>query len=218
MAVVSPSVPEGLTLPPDVRVVGVDQLSAGKRSWIHEEAAGRKWRISAQSFFQSGPDAAELLAATVGSVVGDAIVSSETRVLDLYSGVGLFAGTLGADGRGTWTTVELSPSALADARINLADIAVRHIESRVERYHPGRTDIVIADPPRSGLGERGVKVIAASKAETVCLVSCDLGAFGRDIKLLTDRGYTWTDSVVLDLFPKTSHVEVVTRLDRHTVR
>jgi 23S rRNA (uracil1939-C5)-methyltransferase len=210
MAIVSPSVPEGMDLPADVRAVGLDALDAGKRSWMFVHAAGRSWRLSALSFFQSGPAAAELLVDTVRSLLG-ADLAGATRLLDLYGGIGLFAGSLAADTEGSWTLVESSPSALADARINLADFETKVVASDVNRYRPHDVDVVIADPPRSGLGKRGVRVVAASNAAVVCLVSCDLGSLGRDTELLGEAGYRLTDAVALDLFPQTSHVEVVTR-------
>ena len=210
MAIVSPSVPEHLEVPADVRIVGLDALDAGKRSWMYVHAAGRSWRLSAQSFFQSGPAAAELLVDTVRSML-TADLAAASRLLDLYGGIGLFAGALAADTQGSWTLVESSPSALADARINLTDLGTKVIGADVHRYRPHDVDVVIADPPRSGLAKRGADVVASSNAEVVCLVSCDLGSFGRDVNLLRDRGYLWAESVALDLFPQTSHVEVVSR-------
>ncbi|MBU3702521.1 MAG: hypothetical protein FGM58_10810, partial [Acidimicrobiia bacterium] len=55
MAVVGPT-RTGVLVPDDVLVVGADELRAGRRAWIHEEVAGRRWRISAGSFFQTRPD------------------------------------------------------------------------------------------------------------------------------------------------------------------
>ena len=64
LALVTPTA-AGVSLPDDVRVIGADELAAGKRAWIHEEVAGRRWRISAESFFQTRPDGAAALVDTV---------------------------------------------------------------------------------------------------------------------------------------------------------
>src|SRR5205807_3506345 len=84
----------GVRVPEGVTVVGADDLAAGHRAWIHEEVAGRRWRISAESFFQGRPDGAEALVDAVGGALGDALTDGAT-VVDLYCGVGLFAGVLG---------------------------------------------------------------------------------------------------------------------------
>jgi 23S rRNA (uracil1939-C5)-methyltransferase len=220
MAVVTPT-RDGVRLPDDVRVVGVDELAAGKRSWIHEIVAGRRWRISADSFFQTRPDGAAALidvVTTLSSDVRDATSDGPSRrrtVLDAYSGVGLFAGSL-LDGRDGWraVTVENNRSAVADARVNLADLDARVISSSVERLRAPRADLVVADPSRTGLGRVGASVLAATLAPRIVLVSCDPAAAGRDVALLTGCGYRPVQAIVFDLFPHTHHTEVVTRFDR----
>ncbi len=88
----------GLRLPDDVRVVGSDELARGRRAWFHEEVAGRRWRISARSFFQVRPDGAEALVAAVAEAV-EAHVPDAATLVDLCTGVGLFAGGAGAGRR-----------------------------------------------------------------------------------------------------------------------
>ena len=136
-------------------------------------------------------------------------------LLDAYGGVGLFAGGL-LGGRDGWraVTVESNRSAVADARVNLADLDARLVASTVERLRPLRADLVVADPSRRGLGRGGAAVLAATGTPRIVLVSCDPAAAGRDVALLTGRGYDPVESVVVDLFPHTHHTEVVTRFDR----
>ena len=88
-------------VPDGIQVVGSDELSGGHRAWFHEVVAGRKWRISAESFFQGRPDGADALVDTVVAVLGEAVVPG-AAVIDLYSGVGLFAGVLGQRTGGGW--------------------------------------------------------------------------------------------------------------------
>jgi 23S rRNA (uracil1939-C5)-methyltransferase len=75
-------------------------------------------------------------------------------------------------------------------------------------------DVVVADPPRAGLGRAGVGAVAATRAPQVALVSCDAGALGRDARLLVQAGYRLVEATVVDAFPHTPHVEVVSRFDR----
>lgn len=220
LAVITPN-REGVQLPDDVRVVGADELAAGKRAWIHEIVADRRWRISADSFFQTRPDGAAALVDVVTAMSADALAApprSDGRrltLLDAYSGVGLFAGSL-LSGRDGWraVTVESSRSAAADARVNLSDLEARMVTSTVERVRPPRAEIVIADPSRAGLGRGGAAVLAATGAPRIVLVSCDPASAGRDLALLAARGYDPVEAVVVDLFPHTHHTEVVTRFDR----
>ena len=132
--------------------------------------------------------------------------------------------------------VESSPSAVADARHNLSEHlsehlsepgrpgtspnrptqasgAVRVVGARFEHWPAEVVDVAVADPARAGLGRQGVQVLAATGAATLVLVSCDLAALGRDTAELIERGYRHVRSVAVDLFPQTSHAEVVTRLE-----
>jgi len=211
---------DGVVLPDDVLVIGADEIAYGKRAWIHEELAGRRWRVSAPSFFQSRPDGAEALVAVVRQLAADVLEQpvdpERPRVLvDAYSGVGIFAGTL-LGGRPGWRALcaEHSRSAVADARVNLADLDVKIVATTVERLRAPRADLVVADPSRAGLGMRGAAAILSTEAERIVLVSCDPAAAGRDTALLSERGYAPVESVLVDLFPHTHHTEVVTRFDR----
>jgi 23S rRNA (uracil1939-C5)-methyltransferase len=200
-----------LSLPPDVRVVTERELHAGTRAWYHEEVAGRPWRISARSFFQARPDGAEALVTAVGEAL-DGALRPGGHLVDLYGGVGLFAGTL-TPTDGHVTLVESGAAAVADARINLADIQARILKSDVARWRPARADAVVADPPRAGLGRAGVAAVVGARAPRLALVSCDPAALGRDAKLLAAAGYGLRTTTLIDLFPQTSHVEVVSRFD-----
>jgi tRNA/tmRNA/rRNA uracil-C5-methylase (TrmA/RlmC/RlmD family) len=108
--------------------------------------------------------------------------------------------------------VESSPSACADARRNLPDAEV--VEVPFEQWQARPVDLAVVDPARAGLGAAAASVLAATGAGRVVLVSCDPVAMARDVALLAGHGYRHRSSVVLDLFPQTPHVEVVTVLDR----
>ena len=208
LAIVSPAVAAGTTVPDGVRLVGADELRRGRRAWYHEEVAGHLFRISARSFFQSGPEGAEALVVAVGRAAGP--IDATTRVVDLYGGVGLFAATLGATAP---VLVERSASSVADARINLEGIDATILRSAVERWRPSSADLVVADPARSGLGSEGVRVVGATGAARVVLVSCDVASLVRDVELLVGAGYRPLGTEVVDLFPNTHHVEAVTALE-----
>jgi 23S rRNA (uracil1939-C5)-methyltransferase len=199
-----------LAVPEGVRVVTGTELAAGKRAWLHEEVAGVRLRVSARSFFQAGPEGAEALVAAVGAALGE--VGGGSRLADLYGGVGLFAATVGRGAR--VELVEASASSAADARINLRPLDARVVRSDVARWRPRHMDAVVADPPRAGLGKAGARAVTGTRAARVVLVSCDAGALGRDTRLLQAAGYDLVSSTLVDVFPQTPHVEVVSRFER----
>lgn len=214
LVVVSPRAGQ-VEVPSDVVVVGDDELRRGRAVSTDELVAGRSWRVSAQSFFQSGPAAAELLAQTVDDAVGDAAGEGDL-VVDAYAGVGLLGGVVAARRGARLVAVESSPSAVSDARANLADLDATVVRSAVDRWRPGRSRpaVVIADPPRSGLGGQAVAKLGALGADRLVLVACDPASLARDARLLVDEGYKLVSVDVVDLFPHTFHVEAVGRFDR----
>ena len=173
--------------------------------------AGKVWRISARSFFQSSPEGAEALVEVVSDRVQRYAPAAE-RLVDLYAGVGLFAGTIGANRH--VVAVERSRSSIADARINLADLDVRLRDMAVQDWRPEPADVVIADPARRGLTSEGVDIVDRTGAALCVLVTCDVGALGRDTRLLLEAGFDHVDSAVIDLFPHTDAVEVITTFAR----
>jgi len=196
----------GVDVPDDVITVGLNQIANGDVPYYHERIAGRTWRISAPSFFQVRADGAEVLVDLVRDAVGHA-----GRIVDLYSGVGLFAGALAQAGRKI-TAVEGDQFAAADAKHNLADTGAKVVHSEVAKWEPRPAEVVVADPSRSGLGRPGVGAVTACDPERVVLVSCDPASMARDVALLCAEGYKVERITPVDLFAHTTHVETVTVL------
>jgi 23S rRNA (uracil1939-C5)-methyltransferase len=194
-------------LPDDVKLVGRDELAAGARPHYHENIAGLRLQISADSFFQCRPDGARILA----GLAGDAVSDVEGPLLDAYCGMGLF-GALAGLGRSI-LGVEVNPGAVADARWNYGPHG-RVVESDFERWDPEPAAVVIADPARSGLGKAGAERVAATGATRLALVSCDPASLARDASLLAGYGFELDHVTVVDLFGQTSHVETVSRFVR----
>ncbi len=193
----------------EVQLHGVPaDVAVGPEAVVHEVVAGRTLQISAASFFQSGPAAAELLVAAVREACGR--FAGAGTFVDAYGGVGLFASAVDCD---RVIVVEGSAAACADAAVNLADRRADIVCAPIERWKPNRADLVIADPSRSGLGRQAAAVLCATRARRIVLVSCDPVSLARDAGLLRESGYEHVRSTVLDLFPQTHHVEVVTTFD-----
>lgn len=200
-------------VPGDVTVV--ESGRRGQRAAVHEDVGGRRWRISVDSFFQSGPAAAELLTSAVDDAVGDGLGAGGLLV-DAYAGVGLLGGLVAAGRRARLISIEQHRSAVGDATVNLADLDAKIVAAAVDRWQPPRgdtVDVVVADPARPGLGRPGVAALAAAQAKRLVLVSCDPASLARDATLLEAAGYRLARCQVVDLFPHTAHVEAVARFD-----
>jgi tRNA/tmRNA/rRNA uracil-C5-methylase (TrmA/RlmC/RlmD family) len=140
-------------------------------------------------------------------------------VVDLYCGVGLFAGVLadivGESGR--VIGVESDAGAVRDARHNLRDLPYVEIErGRVETTLPHlgmeTADLVVLDPPRTGAGPEVMDAIAALRPRAVAYVSCDPATLARDVAHAAKLGLALTDLRAYDAFPMTQHVEMLATL------
>jgi len=193
----------------------------GDRAFLVERIDGINLQVSAPSFFQSGPAAAELLVDAVRRAAPE--LSTAQHAVDAYGGIGLFAATAMRDARHV-TLVESARSACFDAKENLrhraghGDKSVEIVRSEVGAWAPdparGPIDVLVADPARPGLARPGVSTVERSGSPVVVLVSCDPVSLARDARLLADVGYRMEHVEVLDLFPQTPHVECVTRFQR----
>jgi len=168
------------------------------------------YRVSAGSFFQVNRFLVdELVASVTSGLQGD-------LALDLYAGVGLFAVAL-ARSFAQVIAVEASQTSFADLRHNAAP-EVRAVQATTEQYlrqASGRSpDLVVADPPRGGLGENVVRGLARLGPTRMVYVSCDPSTLARDLRIFADLGYRIEAAHLLDLFPQTYHIETVFHLAR----
>jgi len=195
---------------------GVAFLNDGKLTGVlgdgslDYQTGSSSFRVSAGSFFQTNRFLVPELAETV---VAD---RPGNTALDLYAGVGLF--TLYLAGRYKRVlAVESSPSSAADLKFN-APKNVTAIRTTTEEYlaksQDLRPDIVVADPPRAGLGEKTVKLLAAMTVPRITYLSCDPTTLARDLSGLIKSRYRVEEVHLFDLFPQTFHIESMVRLAR----
>ena len=191
------------------------QTVAG-RGWIADEILGTSFRVPAATFLQVHPAAAEVLARHVVEVAG-----SPREVLELYGGVGGFGLALARNGARV-TIVEADAQAVAcgrDAAEGAGISRARFVREDVARYLTGAgaqaaPDLVIADPPRAGLGRAVAEALGAIGPRRIVIVSCDPATMARDVAALVRAGYAIDRIVPFDLFPQTAHVETVVQLSR----
>ena len=163
------------------------------------------FRVSPRSFFQVNRF-------LIDPMIDRAIESATgSTALDLYSGVGLFAGPLSRKFQ-TVTAVEAGASAARDLQVNAPQVHVE--QARVEDYLvklQTTPDFVLADPPRAGLGKSVVANLNRLAPPRITIVSCDPATLARDLAALHYRIERLT---LIDLFPQTFHIETIVELVR----
>ncbi len=185
---------------------------------LHEQVGDREFRVAGSGFWQVHPGAAETL---LDAVLAYAAPEPGEWALDLYCGVGLFAAGLAeaVGPEGAVFGLESEAAAVRDARANLRDLPQAtvergRVEEALDRFQIERADLVVVDPPRTGLGRDVVDRIASLEALRIVYVSCDPATLARDLAWLGERGYALSDLRAFDAFPMTHHVECVALLDR----
>jgi 23S rRNA (uracil1939-C5)-methyltransferase len=171
------------------------------------------WTRKATSFFQGN----RFLTGALVRHVLDA--GPGERVVDLYAGVGLFAVAIAA--RGAFVTaVEGDRSSASDLDANAGPWRerLRVVRAPVEQVVAQRPDpppdVVILDPPRTGISADAVRGLITWRAPRIVYVSCDPPTLARDAARLVQAGYRIESIRALDLFPNTPHVETVVVFDR----
>jgi len=133
-------------------------------------------------------------------------------VLDLYAGVGLFSAFAAARGAAV-TGVESAPSSCSDYALNLDSYhEIELYQAKVGEVLPSINrpiDAVILDPPRAGLAPAVRDALIANKPKRMVYLSCDTATFARDARRLTDGGFHCVGIQPLDMFPQTSHIELL---------
>ncbi len=135
------------------------------------------------------------------------------QAIDLYSGVGFFIPLLDRYFDQV-TAVENHKESVSLARKSFPESDF--IESSVDRFSFYPADLVILDPPRSGLSKYVMKNLLQFKYHRLIYISCSTATFARDSKHLIENGYTLDQLALIDLFPQTSHIEVMSVFTRST--
>lgn len=175
----------------------------------------RPFKVSAGSFFQVNTLMAE---AMVDYLIKELSPKKGSVLFDLYCGVGLFSSFF-APLVNRIVAIEVNESACDDFTVNLDEFEnVDLFIGRAETILPSldiRPDIVILDPPRSGLDRAALKSLVALAPDKIAYVSCDPATLSRDLKGFLSAGYKIELIAPFDLFPQTYHIESITLLKRN---
>jgi 23S rRNA (uracil1939-C5)-methyltransferase len=238
--------PEGEAPLPGCAGILFNNLPAWGRDYLLVRLAGRTYRVSANSFFQSNPAETEAVVATARAWLDEARPAGGL-LADIYCGVGLFGLAL-ADRFDHVLMVEAEGAAVRDARINAvhakgleATLEVHEAaaataltgwagaaegaaedsataEAQATTVNPTREDwagaCVFVDPPRAGVGEAVTAALERLAPRDILYLSCDPATLARDVAALAKGGYALRRLRMFDMFPQTSHVEVLAYLTR----
>ena len=186
-----------------------ERLAVSGAEEINYRTARANYRVSAGSFFQTNRHLTDELVEIVTQG------RSGRTALDLYAGVGLFSSVLNREFERV-IAVESSPTSHADLLYN-SPSNVKAVRATTEQYLNKfggklKIDLVVVDPPRSGLGEGVIRGLVALGAPRITYVSCDPATLARDLRALTSGGYRLEKAHLVDLFPQTYHLESVFQL------
>ena len=194
--------------PPDARLTvlaGDDHLTY--------EILGRNFQVSSRSFFQVNT----LMAEKMVQFLLENIELENKRVIELYAGVGLFSAFI-AEKVGHLTAIESSGAACHDFTVNLYEFDnVALYKAEAEEVLPTLnlpTDVLIADPPRSGLAPAVHDAIGNLQPNQIAYISCDPATLARDVKKIIHKGYQLISINPFDLFPQTAHVESIVFIEK----
>ncbi len=186
------------------------------RDYIMEEILGLKFKISPFSFFQTNSLGAEKLYSIAREFAGDI---DDKIVFDLYSGTGTIAQIMAPVARkviGIEIVEEAVQMAKENAKLNnlknvefIAGDVLKAVDELRER-----PDLIVIDPPREGINPKAIDKIIDFNPETFVYVSCNPVTLTRDLKVFIERGYEIKKAKLMDMFPRTPHVETVCLMSR----
>lgn len=185
------------------------------KGYMEEQIGKYKFKLTANSFFQTNSKQCEKLFETIVEFAG---FNKTENVLDLYCGCGAISLYISEYVYSVYG-IELSEESIAMAKENAELNNVKNCEFEtgdvkefLESKKDFKYDTVILDPPRSGLHPDAVISIAEYSPGKIIYVSCNPTTQARDLAMLAEK-YSITKIQPVDMFPHTFHIENLVRLD-----
>ena len=199
-------------------ILGRDNILLFGEEAITDQICGLEVSISPLAFYQVNREAAEIL---YGVAKEFAQLTPNDVLVDLYCGTGTIGLSMAREAK-ELIGVEIIPAAIENAKQNakrngienahfFCDDAAGAVQTLAQQKT--KADVVVVDPPRKGCSPQALDAICQMSPSRIVYVSCDSATLARDIKWLSEKGYTLTKVQTVDLFPRTGHVETVARLD-----
>lgn len=187
-------------------------------SELEDTLAGVRLAISPQSFYQINHSQTEKLY----KIAKEFALSSSSRktLLDLYCGVGSIGLSM-ADSFEKVIGIEVTPEAVENARRNAELNGIENAEfycadaskaAEIIKNKQLYPDIIILDPPRKGCAIEVIDFLSNISPEIIVMISCNPATCARDLALLESCGYVAKEIKPVDLFPRTTHIEIAVKL------
>lgn len=179
-----------------------------------ETINGLSFEISPLSFFQTNTLQAQTLYQTIKTL---AKPQKNEQVLDLYCGTGTIGLSLASEAN-TIFGIEEVPDAIKNAQKNATLNHLTNVQFHcgrvrsVLKLHHFSADVIITDPPRSGMCPKAIERMTRLNAPKIIYVSCNPVNMMRDLKQITQSGYKIEVIQPVDMFPNTYHIECVVKL------
>lgn len=190
------------------------------RDFFMEKLFDLEFKVSVYSFFQTNSAGAEKLYSIVKEFAGDV---ADKTVFDLYCGTGTIGQIMAEAGSKKVLGIELIEEAVVAANENakcnhlenctfLAGDVLKMVDELEER-----PDLIIVDPPRDGIHPKAIGKIIAFGAPEIVYVSCKPTSLARDLEIFQQEGYQVERVKLMDMFPRTVHVETCVLLGRKII-
>ena len=196
------------------------EINLSGKNIIIDKIGDYEFEISANSFFQTNTQQAEIL---YNIIKEECNLKGNEIVYDLYSGIGSISIFLSKYAKSIYA-IELIETAVNDAKKNAKRNKVNNINffcgdlKDILRKDDSlssipKPDIIIIDPPRAGMHKKTIKDIIKFKPKKIIYCSCNPSTQVRDIIELSNNGYKLKKIRPVDMFPNTPHIECVSTLE-----
>ena len=203
-------------------ILGDCSILVWGQDYIEDYIGDLKFKISAKSFYQVNPTQTEVL---YSKVLEYANLTGNETVFDLYCGIGTITLTLAKKAKfvyGVEVIEDAIKNSIENAKINGIENA-KFLEGKAEvvipvMYAAGiKADVVVLDPPRKGCDEELLNTLVKMKPQKIVYVSCNPATLARDLKYLSENGFSVKRVQPVDMFPMSMHVETVVLIVGATV-
>ena len=200
-------------------LLGKNEKTIYGPGFIIDELCGRKFRISAKSFYQINPIQTEIL---YNTAIDYAELTGTETVIDAYCGIGTI-GIVASEKAGNVIGVEVNTDAVKDAITNAKMNSIKNVyfyNADAGEFMVGmsqeneKCDVVFMDPPRAGSDEAFLSSLCKLSPNKVVYISCNPETLARDLLYLTKHKYKVKKIQPVDMFPMTNHVETVVLMSR----
>ena len=206
----------GINLPYVDSIICNNKVLKGN-GYLEEVIDDKAFKITSDAFFQVNKEGLLNIYSVINKFLDNKKIN---RALDLYSGISLWS-ILISDKVDELISVEINKEACQNAIDNLKKNSISNIKvinGDVKDYIDGfnNVDLVIIDPPRSGLDRKTRDYLKKINSKYIIYISCNMQTLKRDLDELNGI-YNIEEVNLVDMFKRTYHVESVCLLSRKTV-